>query len=347
VSGVLDMDATVLPAIQAARPDILLVAFGNPKQEKWIGMYKRQLGVPVMMGVGGSLDFIAGLTQRAPGWMQHSGLEWVFRLVQQPGRLWRRYLGDLFVFGPFFLRQWWLMRQGNAYSRMLPAADLMLTGRAAIIRVSGSLTIANYSDFNRLVEQALAATANILVDMAELRFMDSAAIGSLVHFAKRAREAGGELALAQVPPAIVTALSMLHLLEFLNVHPTLEAALGALSAAPRPEAPAAVLAPAQLGAGQWMVVKGVRRFDAAAAPEMTQVVVEALGLHHYVILDLSETVILTSAGLSALAHLNRVAQEQHGALRVTGCSTDVMQVIRMVRFDKVLSLYRDVRSAAA
>ena len=59
------------------------------------------------------------------------------------------------------------------------------------------------------------------------------------------------------------------------------------------------------------------------------------------------SVILTSAGLSALAHLNRIAQEQHGALRVTGCSTDVMQVIEMVRFDKILALYRDISSATA
>jgi len=343
VKAVLDMDTAFLPAIHATRPDILLVAFGNPKQEKWIGMYKRQLGVPVMMGVGGSLDFIAGLTHRAPRWMQRCGLEWVFRLIQQPGRLWRRYLTDLMVFGPFLLRQWWLMRRGGAYAHLLPAADLMLTGRAAVIRVSGSLTVANYGDFNQLVEQALAATSNVLLDMTGLRFMDSAAIGSLVHFAKRARDAGGELALVQVAPTIVTALSMLHLLDFLTLHPTLEVALAAVSATSRPEAPAA----AQPGAGPWTVVKGVRRFDAASAPEMIRLGTQALGQHHYVILDLSETVILTSAGLSALAYLNRVAQERHGALRVTGCSADVMQVIKMVRFDKVLSLYRDVSSAAA
>ena len=106
-------------------------------------------------------------------------------------------------------------------------------------------------------------------------------------------------------------------------------------------------APTQGRSNQWTVIKGVRRFDATTAPDMIRTGSDALAQHRYVILDLSDTVILTSAGLSALAHLNRIAQELHGALRVTGCSTDVMQVIEMVRFDKVLSLYRDINSATA
>jgi N-acetylglucosaminyldiphosphoundecaprenol N-acetyl-beta-D-mannosaminyltransferase len=351
VSSVLEMDPTILESIRAARPDILLVAFGNPKQEKWIGMYKKELAVPVMMGVGGSLDFVAGMTHRAPAWMQRSGLEWLFRLIQEPGRLWRRYVSDLAMFGVFFTRQWWVMRRGGTYADRLPTTELVLAGRTAIIRVAGSLTVANYGKFNGLVEQALATTPCILVNMAETRFMDSAAIGSLVHFAKRARDAGGELALVQVPRAIRTALSMLRLIEFLTIYPTLEAALAVSPTAERaasvsvPSDP--VVAAAQAGAIPWTVVKGARRLDATTAPDMIKIGAASLARHRYLILDLSETVILTSAGLSALAHLNRLAQEQHGALRVTGCSTDVMQVIKMVRFDKVLALYRDVGSAAA
>jgi|SRR5579859_294466 len=351
VSTVLEMDTSILESIHAARPDILLVAFGNPKQEKWIGMYKSQLSVPVMMGVGASLDFVAGMIHRAPRWMQLSGLEWLYRLMREPGRLWRRYFSDLIVFGAFFARQWWVMRRRGAYADLLPAADLVLAGHVAIIRVSGSLTVANYNAFNLLIEQALGVTSSILLNMAEMRFMDSAAIGSLVHFAKRARDGGGDLALVQVPRSIGTALSMLHLTEFLTIYPTMQAAL-ATSPAPGEVAPSARLpksgaAAVQSGARQWTVVRCARRFDATTAPDMIRVGIDALAEHRYVILDLSETVVLTSAGLSALAHLNRLAQEQQGALRVTGCSHDVRRVIEMVRFDKVLSLYNDVGSAAA
>jgi N-acetylglucosaminyldiphosphoundecaprenol N-acetyl-beta-D-mannosaminyltransferase len=77
--------------VRAARPHLLLVAYGAPAQDKWIARNAARLGVPVMMGVGGSLDFIAGVTARAPGWMQSLGLEWLHRLLRQPWR-WRRML---------------------------------------------------------------------------------------------------------------------------------------------------------------------------------------------------------------------------------------------------------------
>ncbi len=84
---VLDMDPSIIEDIQRAKPDILLVAFGNPKQEKWIGMSYKKLQVPVMMGVGATLDFIAGHRQRAPKWLQRLGLEWSYRLIKEPARL--------------------------------------------------------------------------------------------------------------------------------------------------------------------------------------------------------------------------------------------------------------------
>ena len=65
--SILEMDPAIVNGVRTARPDILLVAFGNPKQEKWISMHSRTLSVPVMIGVGGTLDFIAGVTRRAPG----------------------------------------------------------------------------------------------------------------------------------------------------------------------------------------------------------------------------------------------------------------------------------------
>ena len=85
--------------IQEMRPDILFVAFGAPAQDFWIRTHMQVLGVPVCMGVGGAFDMLAGRVKRAPQWMQDRGLEWACRLVQEPGRLWRRYfVEDLPVF---------------------------------------------------------------------------------------------------------------------------------------------------------------------------------------------------------------------------------------------------------
>ena len=83
--------AKIHDIVRAARPDVLLVALGAPKQEKWIMHNKALLQVPVCVGVGGSFEMASGIIKRAPRWMQKSGLEWSYRLTQEPTRLWRRY----------------------------------------------------------------------------------------------------------------------------------------------------------------------------------------------------------------------------------------------------------------
>ena len=70
------------------------MALGAPQQDMWIRANRDRLDVPVCMGVGCVLDLLAGVVDRAPGWMQHAGLEWLFRLLQEPARLWRRYIVD-------------------------------------------------------------------------------------------------------------------------------------------------------------------------------------------------------------------------------------------------------------
>ncbi len=77
----------MLDRIRRARPDLLFVAFGQPKGERWIMRHFEALGVPVSVQVGASLDFAAGRIRRAPRWMQNAGLEWAFRLALEPRRL--------------------------------------------------------------------------------------------------------------------------------------------------------------------------------------------------------------------------------------------------------------------
>ena len=88
----------IIERINSAKPDLLFVALGNPKQELWMGRNAAKLEVPVMIGVGGTFNFIAGRVKRAPKWMQKCALEWVYRIIQEPGRLWRRYAYGLVKF---------------------------------------------------------------------------------------------------------------------------------------------------------------------------------------------------------------------------------------------------------
>ena len=86
-----DIDG-VCAAISAAQPDLLLVAMGNPRQEQFIVANREKIGATVTIGVGALLDFLSGTVLRAPDWVRALGLEWLFRLIQEPKRLFRRYV---------------------------------------------------------------------------------------------------------------------------------------------------------------------------------------------------------------------------------------------------------------
>ena len=85
-------DAAVVERINAARPDLVWVGLSTPRQERWMAAHRSVLDAPVLLGVGAAFDFHAGAKRQAPKWMQRSGLEWLFRLLSEPRRLWRRYL---------------------------------------------------------------------------------------------------------------------------------------------------------------------------------------------------------------------------------------------------------------
>jgi N-acetylglucosaminyldiphosphoundecaprenol N-acetyl-beta-D-mannosaminyltransferase len=85
-------ESEVASRIEEAAPDVLWVGLSTPKQERWMYEHREKLKVPVMIGVGAAFDMNSGKLRRAPGWMQEGGLEWLFRLVAEPQRLWKRYL---------------------------------------------------------------------------------------------------------------------------------------------------------------------------------------------------------------------------------------------------------------
>jgi N-acetylglucosaminyldiphosphoundecaprenol N-acetyl-beta-D-mannosaminyltransferase len=87
-----ECEPSVLDAIRAARPQLVLVAFGSPKQELFIDTHAAQLAPSVSLAIGAGLDFVTGAVRRAPAWMSKAGLEWLYRLAREPRRLWRRYL---------------------------------------------------------------------------------------------------------------------------------------------------------------------------------------------------------------------------------------------------------------
>ena len=107
-----EQESSIVRKICEAQADMLFIAFGTPKKELWVKQYLSAMGVPVVHGVGGSFDVLAGEIPRAPLWMQRNGLEWLFRLLREPRRMWRRYLITNTIFMMLFLKEWFRYRVG-------------------------------------------------------------------------------------------------------------------------------------------------------------------------------------------------------------------------------------------
>lgn len=113
-------EESVAAAIRKASPNLLFVAMSSPRKEYFLGTYGRELGGMFAMGVGGAIDVMAGETRRAPVWMQRVGLEWLYRLLQEPGRLLRRYASTNARFVWLVAREWVTRRRGGRARRTRP-----------------------------------------------------------------------------------------------------------------------------------------------------------------------------------------------------------------------------------
>jgi N-acetylglucosaminyldiphosphoundecaprenol N-acetyl-beta-D-mannosaminyltransferase len=188
----------ILRRIEEAEPEILLVAFGNPKQEQWIAMHRDRLKVPVCIGVGGSLDMLSGSMHRAPGWMQRNGLEWLHRTLQEPKRLAVRYITDAIC----------LLRHLPGYIAATasqprhvnkPSMVIQQVGNTKLISMIGDLTGAALEEFNSCSRDAYTEGMNIVLDMSQTGYMGPESLGSLIHLESRMRRRREQLWLAELP----------------------------------------------------------------------------------------------------------------------------------------------------
>ncbi|WP_322815158.1 WecB/TagA/CpsF family glycosyltransferase [Chloroflexus sp.] len=346
--SVLEMDRSIVETVKAAQPDILLVAFGNPKQEKWIRMYAHELRVPIAIGVGGTFDMIVGVTRRAPLWMQRSGLEWVYRLIQEPRRLWKRYVHDFVYFGYFFFRQWWAMQRGSALSMVPnpePAQVPPPIEPAAppipwpVLTVGHRLDVNNLESFRQEAYRLLGEQHYLILDLSQTKFLDSSALGALVALARQARAKGGDLFLLNVQEPILRILDLLKLDRFFERFPDLSAIADRITQE-QPPLPAS-----STTTHGWTIISAPRLFDAATATTFLNEASTKLDQGERLIIDCSGTTFMASAGMAALVKLDRLAREHNSALRLASCSHDVLRTLQLVRLDQVLQIFPDVTAA--
>jgi N-acetylglucosaminyldiphosphoundecaprenol N-acetyl-beta-D-mannosaminyltransferase len=195
----------ILLQIEAARPDILLVALGSPKQEKWLAMHRHRLRVPVCIGVGCSLDLLAGLMPRAPLWMREHGLEWLFRACHEPARLSLRYARDASGLARYLTAQ--LAATASQHKR--PALNSITEetiGAATVLRVAGSLTGGPVAGFEHEARVAVDGGHHLILDLAGTTYLGADALGALIHLGNTAKRHNRELWLTGLRPFLCRVL---------------------------------------------------------------------------------------------------------------------------------------------
>jgi N-acetylglucosaminyldiphosphoundecaprenol N-acetyl-beta-D-mannosaminyltransferase len=341
-ADILDMDnAGILARIESAAPDILLVAFGAPKQEKWVNLHIRRWDVPVSIGIGGSLDFIAGAQRRAPRWVQRLALEWLWRMLSNPRRLFRRYIANIaFLFAAVFRLLW--LRWGPVPSSAKRAAtpeDSAAAGEAGArwVAFPTSATACEMAVFRAACEAD--ADRPLVVDMGGREWLDIRDLGKLLDLNRRCRSEHRGLCILAPSPRLAHMLRYVRLDRYLHVAHDMAAALCMLRSTNEtrpdggvkidPDRRLCVALPAELTAAN---VAGVRA-GVEAAWNKTAEGGEVTG----VTVDASGAAFLDSAGLGFLVALRKKALPLPGGFRCAGFRGNARQTLAIARMENLFA----------
>ncbi|MDR3735714.1 MAG: WecB/TagA/CpsF family glycosyltransferase, partial [Acidobacteriaceae bacterium] len=191
----------ILRRIRAARPDILLVAFGNPKQEIWLARHRHRLQVPVCIGIGGSLNMIAGIVPRSPEKYQRLGIEWLYRASREPGRLLGRYISDAMgLLLPLARQMLAFARQGER-TPLFEGAPIQLPG-VTIFPLTGGLSGFDCSALEEQIDRRRVGKTHVILDLSQLNFIDGVAVTRIIRLANRLHQQESGLWLANLRPSV-------------------------------------------------------------------------------------------------------------------------------------------------
>lgn len=320
---------TIMQRLQVAKPDILLVAFGCPKQEKWILMHYRKLGIPCCIGVGATVDFLAGKVSRAPGWIGKLGLEWVYRMVQEPGRLAGRYWNDI----KFLARQIIRERRASRSSGVLVPAP---PGE----RLPDGIERVNWS--GPLHGEALAQLPRptmksaFVVDLSGVTSIAPDGLGLMARIIRQAWQAELGACFFSPSPAVRESLEAAKLVRLLP----LAATVGEAARRVQAEAAAVRLRPPATENGCVLLFTLPPRVTAENADLCARAVEEGWNARprmRQLVLDLADTTFIDSSGLGFLLRMHRLAASRaEGGLRLLNLHDNVLNVIKIARVGGLL-----------
>lgn len=321
--------------IRESGADLLFVSFGCPKQEKWISMNYRSCGVPVTVGVGATIDFLAGTMKRAPRWMQVTGLEWIFRLAQEPRRLFKRYATDLAIFGTEIVRQAWQMRQRRAAAQ--PLSPERLTAKADVLTLPERLDAAEVRDRETTWQFWLDHTGPLVLDASGVTFVDSTGVGLLVRLRRNARNRNLPLVVAAASDVFKRTLSLMRLDGAFTFADDIESARAEISEAQTRR-------PTGLESVNFDAVSSMAWQNEITATEVdevwrrTEILLAGSELHggSSIVIDLARVKIIDSAGIGLMIRVKKHARFRLLDVRFANATPRIRELLRVVKLEDYL-----------
>ncbi|WP_291321893.1 WecB/TagA/CpsF family glycosyltransferase [Desulfonatronospira sp.] len=339
-ADILDMDhEDILRKIRDAGPDLLLVAFGAPKQEKWINMHFREWQVPLAIGIGGTLDFLAGTQRRAPLLVQKAGMEWFWRMLTDPRRLLGRYASNLVFLARESIRLGRLSRGGGPKNEPLPVPqDAILEDLQAVFIPMKPM--ASRTALQTFLERLLPVvqTHSLVLDLSEIKALNSLELGGLVALEKTCRKYKGRVFLWNAGRGIQRYLQACGLTDYLRIVDTLEELQSQLGKLQRIVREGSVV---DMGQG-FLKIRMPLELTVTNLEDFRQKVdgiwdrLSAQGGLDEITIDAGQLEFIDSSALGFLVGLKKKAQAQNILMEFHGFSGDAGKTLKLARLDKLL-----------
>ncbi len=320
-------NSDIVERVRNSRTDLLLVALGCPKQENWIYQYAHETGAQLSIGIGASLDFIAGKQTRAPAWMQKTGMEWFWRMATNPKRLFGRYARDFIFLALVTFKQRMTLRRRAV--RPAEAASEQGLDEQAICKLSwsGSAERANIDTLAKPPDWSRP----VLLDLSAVDFIDSGGMGALAGMARQARENEQVFALcapSDIVRGALKAIRMDTLLVMLESEADFAALIAERQTVSQPNDDPSIVK---------IILSGYQ--DASNEDQLKALLAVTLAVHkdcRTLVIDCAEVTFMDSRAICALLSAARKLNERQGRVELQGMKPQVRELIRMLRLDTVL-----------
>jgi N-acetylglucosaminyldiphosphoundecaprenol N-acetyl-beta-D-mannosaminyltransferase len=354
LDAALDEDRAIVDRINRSGADILLIGFGNPKQEVWFERNRHRLQVPVSIGVGGTYEFIVGSVARAPRWMQKYGLEWLFRITQDPARLWKRYFVGFFKFGLMILPSIVYYRfkklvfnttRRKAFETNIEKAAAVETKQQPlkVFPLTRAFDAAAAEQLRSAAETDRSRSNHCILDFSRVELVDSSGLGLLLSLWRQAETQKKKIYMIELSASIRRFFELNRTFDFFEnrIFSDLDAALNDIK---NQEALPSFYYVESVR-NQTVILNLIGTLDAGQMAGLDMAALEAVSGNRNCILNLKDLNFVDSSGIVFFLKIQKYMSDQDKTCLLCSLQENVRQMFRITKLSRLFTIAADQSAA--